>query len=170
MRKFGTSFFSWKYVTSSFIQKSIKKSFYLHHSVAMFHSVFKFCFNYKHFFSFSFVVFAWPKAKNPKGSVLTMTTMSGCLPKSLDSNLKMTTRLPSKVWIRVSYPAFFVLFCARLLFTMFASTILWYNIFHIFPRFTSCSWHRITKQPILIPPFFLMIFLSLSSWKRIFNC
>ena len=73
----------------------------------MFNSVFKFCFNYKHFFSFSFVVFAWPKAKNPKGSVLTMTMMSGCLRKSPDSNSKMTTRLPFKVRIRASYPAFF---------------------------------------------------------------
>ena len=58
--------FSWKHVVSSFIRKSIKKSFYLHHSVAMFNSVFKFCFNYKHFFIF-FCSFCMAEGKEPKG-------------------------------------------------------------------------------------------------------
>ena len=46
------------------------------------------------------------------------------------------------------------LFWPRLLFTMFAYTILWFSIFQIFLWFISCSWHQTTKQPILFSPFF----------------
>ena len=164
--EFGTSFFSWKHALSSFIQKSIK-------SLSIFTILLPCLIVFSNFvlttsiFFLFFCSFAWQKVKNPKGgSVLTMTTMSGCLPKSLDSNLKMTTRLPSKVRIRDSYPAFFYqdysLRCLPLPFFDTTSFTFFLDLYFI-RDIKHGPLYQTTKLPILFSPFFQLIFLSLSS-------